>query len=95
MQDSITVIKCSDLKRLIKEAVDEATKDLALPLEADVLLEKPLTLKETAEFFSIEVQTLYNWRKQGIIKGFSIGRRVFFAPSELRAIQARKQKKAI
>ena len=37
-----------------------------------------LSRKETASLLSVNLSTLYNWNKQGVLKPFQIGGRVFY-----------------
>lgn len=47
--------------------------------------EVPMTQKEAARFLNKSRQTLIAWRKQGYIRAYKIGGRVYFKPSELTA----------
>lgn len=47
--------------------------------------EKPMSQPETIKFLGKSRQTLIKWRKNGIIKGYSLGGRVYYLKSELLA----------
>lgn len=43
----------------------------------------PLTRKQAAEKLNITLSTLNTWTKQGLIKSYRKGRRVYYKPEEL------------
>ena len=52
---------------------------------------KPLTIRDTAAFFQVSIQTVHNWRKSGIIRSHKIGRRTYFLLEELQATFNKKK----
>lgn len=54
-------------------------------------LKKPLTIKETAAFFQVSVQTVHNWRKSGYIQARKVGNRTYFLLDELLAVLNKKK----
>lgn len=44
-----------------------------------------LTRQEVAQMFGVDISTIYNWTKRGIIKPKGIGGRVYFLRSEIEA----------
>jgi hypothetical protein len=47
--------------------------------------EKPISQQEAVAFLGKTRQTLIKWRKKGVIKGHTLGGRVYFLKSELLA----------
>ena len=56
-----------------------------------VFEEPTMTLDEACDFCKISRVTLYNWRKQGLVKVYGMGRRKYLFKSEL--IESLKQPK--
>lgn len=52
---------------------------------AQVDSEKPISQQEAVTFLGKSRQTLIKWRKKGVIKGHTLGGRVYFLKSELLA----------
>lgn len=44
-----------------------------------------LTVEKTAELLNVVPQTIFSWRKAGILVGYSMGNRVYFKRSEVLA----------
>ena len=42
-----------------------------------------LTRKEAAEFLKVDLSTLWNWSKKGILSSYGIGNRVYYKRSEI------------
>ena len=42
-----------------------------------------MTIDNVADFFSIDRVTVWKWRKQGRLKAYGMGRRVYFKRSEV------------
>lgn len=52
--------------------------------ESEIDFEKDrISQQKTAERFGVSVQTIINWRKKNWIRGYRIGRPVFYRKSEL------------
>ena len=45
--------------------------------------DKLLSRTETAKLLSVNVSTLHNWHKKGILKPYSLGGRVYYKYSEI------------
>lgn len=56
-----------------------------IPVIKESKEEQPMTQLEAARFLGKSRQTLVAWRKQGHIKAYRIGGRIYFKPSELTA----------
>lgn len=41
-----------------------------------------LTKKQVAKLFDVHVNTISNWTKDGLLKAYSLGQRVYFKKSE-------------
>lgn len=46
-------------------------------------LPKMLKVKDVAKKFGVSRQTIYEWRKNGLLPSFNIGRSVYFNPDEV------------
>ena len=44
---------------------------------------KYLTVKETAEFFSVSDVTIWQWTKKGLLKSYKIANRKYYKQSEI------------
>lgn len=42
-----------------------------------------LTRKEVSDLFKVDISTIHNWTVKGILKAYSIGRRVYYKRSEV------------
>lgn len=42
-----------------------------------------LTRKEVSQLFKVDISTIHNWTVKGILKAYSIGRRVYYKRSEV------------
>ena len=42
-----------------------------------------LTRKEVAQLFQINLSTLYNWTKKGVLNSYSIGSRIYYKRAEV------------
>lgn len=84
MGNSINLIELSveDLKNLfcqvIKTELRVIKKDLK-PKEPNSFL----TRKEVAEMLKIDLSTVHNWRKKGLLKPHQIGNRVYYKLNEI------------
>jgi hypothetical protein len=70
---------------LIEFALTYADRILAGQIKVPVKLEaeKPISQPEAVTFLGKSRQTLIAWRKKGIIKGYRLGGRIYYKPSEL------------
>ena len=59
------------------------------------MLEKTLfRTDEVAEYFHINNRTVYNWRKNGLLKGVKIGGAVFFRKEDIAELLEKMAEKA-
>lgn len=73
-----------ELQAIIDKAVKTALKDLASTKPGEPAVESKLFSRaETAEFLKISLVTLYEWTKNGILKSYKIGGRVYYKQEEL------------
>lgn len=69
------------LRKLVKEAVAEATAHLSNATKnSDAEL---LSIQEAESYLRVTRQTIRNWEKAGLIKPIRLGRRVLFAKDDL------------
>lgn len=70
---------------LIEFATTYADRVIAGQTKAPVKqeAEKPISQPEAVVFLGKSRQTLIKWRKKGIIKGYCLGGRIYYKPSEL------------
>lgn len=47
--------------------------------------DEPLTVEKTAVLLDVVPQTVLEWRKRGLLNGYTLGRRVYFKRSEVLA----------
>jgi len=45
--------------------------------------EELMTREETANYFKVNISTLYNWTKKGLLISYGIGNRVYYKRSEM------------
>jgi hypothetical protein len=65
----------------LQEAIIEGVKTQLDELKNYLPSKEPkryLTRKKTAELLNIDLSTLHNWNKQGILKPYQLGGRVFY-----------------
>lgn len=70
------------LKKLVKEAVIEATAHLSQKTEEEKEL---LSMQQAVEMLHVTRQTIRNWEKKGLVKPIRVGGRVLFLKDELLA----------
>ena len=66
----------ADIIQGIKELLEENSRQ-------DFEQAKYLTRKETAKLLKVDISTLHNWNKQGILKPKQIGRRRFYSLNDI------------
>lgn len=81
-ENALIIIRRNDL---IDFATTYADRILARQTKAPTKLEteKPISQQEAVAFLGKSRQTLIKWRKKGIIKGYCLGGRIYYKPSEL------------
>lgn len=45
-----------------------------------------LTVADVCRIFNVDKNTVYRWRASGRIKGFKVGRRVYFSQADVEAV---------
>jgi predicted DNA-binding transcriptional regulator AlpA len=88
-ENSIFLVKTEDLQKLADFLADRQPSQ---PQPAKQEIEKPIPQTEAFEFLGKSRQTFYKWRRKGIIKGHTLGGRIYFFKSEL--IEALNAKRA-
>jgi excisionase family DNA binding protein len=48
--------------------------------------EELMTRQETANYFKVDLSTIWAWQKKGKIQGYGIGARVYFKRSEIEQV---------
>ena len=74
-------INTDDLKRLLKEVLEESINHSRPKVETKI--QPYLNRFEVAEMLKISLPTLNNWSKSGIIQSYRIGNRVLYKPDEI------------
>jgi excisionase family DNA binding protein len=74
----------NELKSIVRKAVNEALKDVAIdePVEksdTDTLLD----IKQACEYLDCSKTTLYNYRRSGNLPYMQRGKKIFFRKSDL------------
>ena len=87
MKESLQFIQTTpeQLQRSIIEGVQiqlEQLKKEFQPKQPEELL----TRQETADFFKVDLSTIWAWQKKGKIQGYGIGARVYFKRSEIEKV---------
>jgi hypothetical protein len=80
--NALLIVRRNDL---IEFATTYAERILAGQIKTPAKLEaeKPISQSEAIVFLGKSRQTLIKWRKKGIIKGYCLGGRIYYKPSEL------------
>ena len=63
-----------DLKLFVQEQFTQLKENL---------FDEYLTLEQAADFLSVNISTIHNWRREGILKTFQIGSRVYIKRSDI------------
>lgn len=82
-QIAITQLTPQDLKRLIKEVIQEELASYEESLsntEVDRLNSRGKTAKDILD---VDLSTLYRWTQQGKIKAHAIGNRIYYKDSSI------------
>ena len=77
-----TSFKESDLKKMIREVLDEKLKSVPEPKKITQNITY-LNRFEVADRLRISLPTLNNWSKEGIVQSYRIGNRVLFIEDEI------------
>jgi len=75
---NVLLIAENQLRKIIREELKNGTK----PTPDHEFVER-MNRKQTARFLGITYQTVYHWKKKGIIKEHGCGRKRYFLKSEL------------
>jgi excisionase family DNA binding protein len=80
-------LSLSDLKSLIKEAIQEHHQS-----QKYTNMEGVLTLEEARSYFDISKSTLWDWRRKGILSTISIGKKIYIRRAEIEALLEKRGK---
>jgi excisionase family DNA binding protein len=80
-QITLTQFSAEQLKNIFKEAISSQIRGLSL--EGPKPPEEYLTIEEVSLLFKVDISTVYNWRKKGILKASQLGGRVYFKRSDI------------
>jgi hypothetical protein len=70
----------------LKEAIIDGVKTQLDNLKTHFAPKEPteyLTRKEVSDLFKVDISTIHNWTVKGILKAYSIGRRVYYKRDEI------------
>lgn len=56
---------------------------------SDIVMDTLLSRKEVANYFQVNISTIRNWTKQGILKKYGVGDRVYYKRSEIESVLTR------
>ena len=79
----LTTLNTEDFKRLIVEAVKEATAKRSDPNVTNDLMEDYLDQKEAAKFLRVSFPTIIRWKHEGKVPYYQEGRKILYKKSEL------------
>lgn len=82
--DALLIIRRNDLLEFANLYAERILIEKATPASQPEA-EKPMTQPEAIQFLGKSRQTLIKWRRNGTIKGHSLGGRVYYLKSELLA----------
>ncbi|HEY9116084.1 MAG TPA: helix-turn-helix domain-containing protein [Bacteroidales bacterium] len=92
MEKSITIhLNPEELKTLITDAVQKATKQLSGNNSKNDIAEDYLDQREAAKFLRISFPTIIRWKKEKKIPYYQEGRKVLFKKSELLQVLSKNQ----
>jgi hypothetical protein len=80
-------LSLSDLKALIKEAIQEQHQS-----QKHTNMEGVLTLEEARTYFDISKSTLWDWRRKGILNTISIGKKIYIRRADIEALLIKRGK---
>ena len=70
----------------LSEAIIDGVKTQFDNLKTHFVPKEPteyLTRKEVSDLFKVDISTIHNWTVKGILKAYSIGRRVYYKRNEI------------
>ncbi|MBW2998872.1 helix-turn-helix domain-containing protein [Candidatus Woesearchaeota archaeon] len=82
MQEQDLIISSSDLDQLIAQKVNEQIEKLELDFKAKGSIEL-YSIKEVQQIFQVDRTTIHHWTKNGTLKAFHMGRRVYYRKSDI------------
>lgn len=93
METTVIVTTPEALRSIIQETVAQCLGNVH-PVQVPVQSQsdKFLTRAETATFFGIELSTLNNWTKAGIITASKFGNRVYYRESDIQKLFDERRK---
>jgi transposase len=81
--DDRTIVHFEDLKKLVREEVGKLIVEVREQTDKQKQQPKPLSIQELADRYEVSKATVHNWRKQGLVTGFKIGKGRFFHLEEV------------
>lgn len=84
-QKAVSFDSLPSLYLQLSESVQEIQKDIQF-IKMNLSAKAPdeyLTRKEMAHRFKVDVSTIHNWTKRGLLKRHTIGDRVYYKISEI------------
>lgn len=76
-------VNSDEFKAIISEQLEIALDKKLHVLQPQQSDEKYLSINQVAEMFSVSRVTINNWQKNGTLKPFQIGGKVFFKMSDI------------
>lgn len=71
-----------ELKEVIQNAINDSIANLQSKLQPKQS-DEYLTRQEVADLFKVDLSTIHNWCKQGKLKPYGIGSRVYFLRADI------------
>ncbi|SFN09427.1 DNA binding domain-containing protein, excisionase family [Paenimyroides ummariense] len=71
-----------ELKEVIQNAITDSMATLQSKLQPKKA-DEYLTRQEVADLFKVDLSTIHNWCKQGKLKPYGIGSRVYFLRADI------------
>ena len=85
MEEQIIVMKTGSIREIIKEEIKNSLIEWANCFESMMInKDKIYTREETVKCLGISPSTLYRWTKEGRIKAFGIGDRVYYKHADIK-----------
>lgn len=80
--NTLVICRKEDLQAFAENLMNKTLESKPEPIRSQEP-EQPISQNEAVKYLGKSRQTLIAWRKKGIIKGHTLGGRVFFLKSEL------------
>ena len=76
-------ISPDQLREELQKGLDQKLQELSEQIQKLTKEDRLFTSKEAADYLSIDLSTLWAWRKKGYVKAYGIGNRVYYKKSEI------------